>query len=417
MEERVTALYAASSGEFYDAPGFGALGRSGDDWRDLTPNDLVPLPEGADLMFLPQRRAVGRDRAGRAVPLPGSAVSAILPAGYTRLYLPAFQREKKAAALPLYGYTAVALYRDRLYAAAIRTDENDLWNPKHYNTHALKRCVRETMAALPNNRLVDHLAHCALTYHCCTAQNLFYHRWEAGIPASPACNANCLGCISLQPAECCPSPQERIKFAPTAEEMAAIGTYHLSTAPKAIVSFGQGCEGEPSLAAETIAESIRLMRAKTTAGQINMNSNAGYTAGIKKIVDAGLDSLRVSMISADSANYASYYRAQYALEEVKASIRYALENKVYVSLNLLYFPGFNDRMDEAAAWRSFLRELPVQMIQVRNLNLDPDVFWGIVSRSAEPSLGTKRFLRFLQETDPRLVLGSFSHYRGNNILE
>ena len=131
-----------------------------------------------------------------------------------------------------------------------------------------------------------------------------------------------------------------------AEEIAVLGIYYLSLALEGIVSFGQGCEGEPSLAADTIAESIRRIRAQTTAGQINMNSNAGYTAGIKKIVDAGLDSLRVSIISADSANYAAYYRSQYALEAVKDSLRYALEKKVYVSLNLLYFPGFSDRVDE-----------------------------------------------------------------------
>lgn len=411
MGERITALYAAPDGKIYDAPGIVALGRSGETWRDLTPEDLIPLPEGADLMFLPERRAVGRDRAGALMSLPGQAVSAILPAGYTRIYLPAFQRKKRAAVLPLYGYTAVALYRNQLYTAAIRTDNDDFWNPKHYNTRGLKKRIQQTKAALPDNRLIEHLARCALVYHCCTAQNLFYHRWEAGLPASPVCNANCLGCISLQPAECCPSPQERIKFSPTMKEIAALGIYHLSSAPEAIVSFGQGCEGEPSLAADTVAESIRRIRARTTAGQINMNSNAGDTMGIKKIVDAGLDSLRVSIISANSANYATYYRAQYTLDAVKASLRYALEKKVYVSLNLLYFPGFNDRADEAAAWCDFLRELPVQMVQVRNLNLDPDVFWGSVPHTNDKALGTRRFLRLLQDENPHLFIGSFSHYR------
>lgn len=412
MKEEITALFAAKNGEIYDAPGFGALGRYGDACVPIAPEDLLLLPEGADLMFLPKRRAIGRDRRGQIVPLPGGAVSAILPAGYTRTHLPAFRREKKAAVLPLYGYTAVALYRGQIHAAAVRTDDSEVWNPKQYNTRGLKKRVQETLAALSDNRLAAHLAHCALTYHCATAQNLFYHRWEAGLPASPVCNANCLGCISLQPAECCPSPQARIEFAPTAEEIAALGVYHLSSAAEAIVSFGQGCEGEPSLAADTIADSIRLMRVKTKRGQINMNSNAGYTAGIKKIVDAGLDAMRVSIISADSANYAAYYRANYALDEVKASIRYALEKKVYVSLNLLYFPGFNDREDEAAAWRAFLRDLPVQMIQVRNLNLDPDVFWDIVPKTTEKALGTRRFLRLLQEENPHLVIGSFSHYHG-----
>lgn len=411
MGETITALLATANGEIYDAPGYSALGRSGDTLLDLTPQDLIPLPEGADLMFLPGRRAVGKNRAGDIVSLDGRPVSAILPAGYTRVYLPAFQRTKNAAVLPLYGYTAVALYRDRLYAAALRTDRSDFWNPKYYNTRSLKKRIRQTKEALPDNRLVDHLAHCSLEYHCCTAQNLFYRRWEAGIPTSPVCNANCLGCISLQPSECCPSPQERIKFSPTPEEVSAVGIYHLKAAPEAIVSFGQGCEGEPSLAAETIAESIRCIRARTDKGQININTNAGYTPSIRKIIDAGLDSMRVSIISAREGNYAAYYRAQYVLSDVKESIRYALEKKVYVSLNLLYFPGFTDRADESEAWRGFLNELPVQMIQVRNLNLDPDMFWDIVPPSTGKSLGTRRFLRLLEDARPRLDIGSFSHYR------
>ena len=121
--------------------------------------------------------------------------------------------------------------------------------------------------------------------------------------------------------------------------------------------------------------------------------------------------MRVSIISAQEENYAAYYRAQYFLSDVKESIRYALEKKVYVSLNLLYFPGFNDRIDESEAWRGFLRELPVQMIQVRNLNLDPDMFWDIVPPSRRKTLGTRRFLRLLEDARPRLDVGSFSHYR------
>ena len=75
---------------------------------------------------------------------------------------------------------------------------------------------------------------------------------------SRACLLYTSGCISLQPAECCPSPQERIKFRPTPEEIAEVGIYHLSVAPDGIISFGQGCEGEPSLAADNIAAGIKL---------------------------------------------------------------------------------------------------------------------------------------------------------------
>lgn len=406
----ITALYADEDGEIFDAPGIGAVGRFGDEIRPLTPNDLIPLPDGADLMYLPDRQAVGTDGEGNILALTGQAVSAILPAGYTRTLMPGFRLMENAGRLPLYGYTAVAVYKDELYAAAIYTDENHKWNPENYNTPDLKKLVKRVKKDLPGNPLVEHLANCSLEWHCCTAENLFYRRWECGIPTSPVCNANCLGCISLQPAECCPSPQERIRFRPTPEEIAQIGIYHLTAAPEGIISFGQGCEGEPSLEADNISGGIRLIRQQTTKGQININTNAGYTDGIKKIVDAGLDTMRVSIISALPASYQAYYRSRYKLENVKESIRYALDHGIYVSLNMLYFPGFNDRQEELSAWEDFFRELPVQMIQVRNLNIDPDAFMEIMPEAKEKPVGTRNFLAVLHRKFPKMVIGSFSHY-------
>ena len=410
QQDMIYALYADENGEIFDAPGMGAVGRFGDEIRPLTPEDLIPLPDSADLMYLPDRQALGVDEEGNILPLTGQAVSAILPAGYTRTLLPGFQLMEEASQLPLYGYTAVAVYQDQLYAAAIYTDENHKWDPENYNTPDLKKLVKRVKKDLPDNPLVEHLANCSLEWHCCTAENLFYRRWECGIPTSPVCNANCFGCISLQPAECCPSPQERIKFRPTPEQIAQIGLYHLQTAPEGIISFGQGCEGEPSLAAVNISQGIRLIRQQTDKGQININTNAGYTEGIRQIVDAGLDTMRVSIISALPESYAAYYRSSYQLENVKESIRYALDKGIYVSLNMLYFPGFNDRAEELAGWLEFFRELPVQMIQVRNLNIDPDAFLEIMPEVQGEILGTKAFLTKLHQEFPDMVIGSFSHY-------
>lgn len=410
MSDMITAVYADEDGNILDAPGMLGMGRIGSENVLLKPDDLIKLPDSADLMLMPDHLAVGQTADGEVMPISGLAVAAILPAGYTRTYLPAYERAEEAARLPLYGYTAVVVYKDELYCAAIYTDENDKWDPVHYNTKELKNLVKRTKKDLPNNRIVEQVGGCSLNWHCCTAQNLFYRRWECGIPTSPVCNANCFGCISLQPAECCPSPQERIKFKPTPEEIAEVGIYHLSVAPDGIISFGQGCEGEPSLAADNIAAGIKLIRAKTKKGQINMNSNVGWTEGVKKIIDAGLDSLRVSIISAREEGYDAYYRASYHLNNVKESIRYALDKGVYVSLNLLYFPGFNDREEELAAWQAFFRELPVQMIQVRNLNIDPDAFLAIMPPRQGRILGTKHFFKILHEEFPQLIIGSFSHY-------
>ena len=410
MKDIITALYADENGEIFDMPTVEGVGRIGNDIVKLKSEDLIKLPDSADLMFLPNRQAVGFDKNGNLKKIKGQAVSAILPAGYTRTHLPAFEREKICQMLPLYGYTAVVLYRDDLYTTAIYTDENQKWVPIYYNTRELKKLVKHVKKDLPKNRIVEQVANCSLKWHCCTAQNLFYRRWEAGIPTSPVCNAQCLGCISLQPAECCPSPQSRINFKPTVEEIAEVGLYHLETAPDAIISFGQGCEGEPSLAADNISEAIKIIRSKTELGQINMNSNAGFTEGVKKIIDAGLDSIRVSIISANDKSYDSYYKAAYKLNNVKESIKYALAKNVYVSLNMLYFPGFNDREEELEDWIKFFEELPLQMIQVRNLNIDPDVFLKTMPKQQGKFFGTKEFLKTLKSKFNNLQIGSFSHY-------
>ena len=234
----LTSLFADERGEIFDAPGWGALGQSGKEIVSCNKAELIPLPPGSELMYLPGRTAMGIKRQSPA-PMGRSrqAVAAILPVSYTRLLLPAYEKTAGAPVLPLFGYTAAAWGQGKIWVAATRSDENSKWDPAKYNGRDLSRRIAAVRKDLPENRLVDHLAHCSLEWHCCTAQNLFYRRWEAGIPTSPVCNANCLGCISLQPSECCPSPQSRIQFTPTAEEVSAIATYHLGTAPDAIISF------------------------------------------------------------------------------------------------------------------------------------------------------------------------------------
>lgn len=414
----ITALYADERGEIYDAPGYRAVAGVGSLIAELKLEDMIPLPEGAELMYLPGRPAL-MARKGKIAPVATTllAVAAMLPVGYTRTHLPAFTKNEGAPLLPLYGYTAVALHKGQIVVAAVKTSDNDKWHPHKYNTPALERKIAAVQQELGQNRLVDHLAQCSRQWHCCTAQNLFYRRWECGIPVSPACNADCLGCISLQPSECCPSPQSRIAFAPTADEVAAIGSYHLAHSPEGIVSFGQGCEGEPSLAAPVIADSIRLIRAVTAKGMINMNTNGGYTTGIRHIADAGIDSMRVSMISARETTHKAYYRANYTVADVRNSIMYAKSKGIHISINMLLFPGLNDRPEELAAWQEFINATGVDMIQLRNLNMDPDWLLAVMPPEQDRPVGIRSFLRNLGDACPQVELGSFTRYRFREVLK
>ena len=60
----VTALYADEDGNILDIPGLGAMGRIGSQEVPLKPENLIPLPPGSDLMFMPGRQAVGYSSDG-----------------------------------------------------------------------------------------------------------------------------------------------------------------------------------------------------------------------------------------------------------------------------------------------------------------------------------------------------------------
>ncbi|MGE5454262.1 MAG: radical SAM protein, partial [Methylocystaceae bacterium] len=342
----------------------------------------------------------------------GWSVAALLPQGYTRVLLPAGVSVPERAELPLFGYTAVGMQRGKFYVAAIPTDKDYKWNPAQFSSLKLPELVAELKATLPGNSIVNQLAHCALEYGCFTAQNIFYHRWEGGIPTTQACNARCLGCLS-EAHSIVASPQCRLTKPPSVNEISELGRYHLGS-PEAIISFGQGCEGEPSLNGELLAEAVDLMRRSTNQGTININTNAGYFKGISKLVDAGLDSMRVTMFSCHPETYGHYHQPNYNFADVEAAVDYAVANRVQVAINLLVFPGFTDTEGQYIALNEFIDRHQVAMVQMRNLNLDPETMLRHFP-PREAAFGMVELIERLQEDWPGLSIGSYSHpYQRNN---
>jgi pyruvate-formate lyase-activating enzyme len=335
-------------------------------------------------------------------------VAALLPQGFTRTLLPATVGSGQENPLPLFGYSAVGFKDGRIWVAAVQSDEHRKWHPVYYNTEGLPARINKKLKMFPDNRIVRQLAHCSLQYSCYTAQNLFYQRWEAGLPTMTACNADCLACISESHAGI-DSPQNRLQFQPSVQEIAELGLEHLAKAREGIISFGQGCEGEPALNAAALAPAVRQIRLNTGRGTININTNAGYTEGIKAICDAGLDAMRVTIFSTREGNYNYYHRPRnYRLQDVSESILYAGEMGVQVSLNLLVFPGFTDREDEIESLLDFLQVHPVNMVQLRNLNVDPGLLFSGLPPGGEV-WGINSFIKALQQEMPSIKIGSYTH--------
>ncbi|HLZ23172.1 MAG TPA: radical SAM protein [Ktedonobacterales bacterium] len=380
--------------------------------RPLQIADLIPLPDDTTLSMLPNRLSVGLDASGDRAVIPerqGWALAALLPIGFTRTRLPAYEKTPATEPLPFFGYTAIAGWRGRLYVAAVRTDNPARWAPSSFDVRRLERLVQQRIAAEPHNRVLRQHAHCALDYHCPTASNIFLHRWEGAVAVSAGCNARCVGCISKQEEELLVSPQDRLLFVPSVDEIVAVAITHLEHAPDAILSFGQGCEGEPLLQARLIERAIRAIRARTLQGTININTNASQPRALQRLYDAGLDTIRASTISARPETYNPYYRPiGYSLDDVKRSLILARDAGVYSSINLLCYPGYVDAEDEAEALVAFLRETGVRLVQLRNLNIDPEVFLPRVPRPAGHPLGIPNLIALLKRELPDVEIGNFS---------
>jgi len=407
-------LYSDGKGHIFEDRSLFATGRSGWDALGVPDEDWIALPDGGSLYELPGRRAIGIDclSGEMRLCLKGWAVAAFIPPAHTGLYLAAYESAPDAPTLPLFCYTAAGWQDDVFYVPAVRIEQDIRQECAGYKDEKIAAGSKKLLEAYPENRLVRHLMdNCCSTYKCPAARNLALGRWECPVPTSPACNANCIGCISFQPQEeSIPSTQDRLNFRPMAEEIVEFTVPHLQTAPYPIVSFGQGCEGEPLLMWETIAESIVEIRKHTNRGSININTNGSRPDAVRVLCEAGLNSIRVSTNSARKHIYESYYRPNnYAFEDIVESLKIVGKYGGWTSINYFIFPGMTDSIDEYEALRKLISETGLRMIQWRNFNIDPDWYLKKIGvQQTGECMGVSQLMELIQEEFPKLKFGYFN---------
>lgn len=414
-------VFSDPEGRIYDHPTLFMAAQSGTEKLPGDADPLSPLPEGSQLFSLPGRYPVGwnpeskdfvtvRDTVIDGHRVSCTAVAAFLAPGYLRFLLPATHLANERPVLPLWAYGAVGWREDGFWVSGICLDSNPHWHPKSFaNDKELRPLVSDFLRRHPRNRLLQHLSHCALGYHCFAAKNVFYQRWEAPLPTSPSCNAGCLGCLSFQPTESCKASHQRISFVPTVEEIVQVALPHMKKAEAPIVSFGQGCEGEPLLQDHLLERSIATLRERTTTGTINVNTNGSLPQVVERLAHAGLDSIRITLASTTPKHYTHYHQPRgYRFEDVVESIRRAKARDIYISLNLLVFPGFTDQEDEINSLVRLVRETGVDMIQMRNLNIDPEWYLRGLGNLKTRGIGIASMLDRLRQTLPHLTIGYFN---------
>ena len=422
----LTALVANQAGEIFELDGYAAIGMAGPLLEPLTRAQTCSMPYGSELMYLPDRKPVllnintGLLETLRENPyLPGEIIYPVAvfnSPGYIITRVSAYREATPAQTLPLFSYGAVGWHQESFRSAVVLVDPEPRQDLRRMQPKDVVAGVERMRKQMPGNRLRAHLEKCALTYGCPAGKNFFLGRYEAPLPAAKQCNAHCMGCLSLQKNSDIPHSQDRIAFTPSPQEIAEVALAHIRRVKRSVVSFGQGCEGDPLLAADVIEPAIRRIRRQTAEGTINMNTNGSLPANLECLFDAGLDSVRISMNSVRAKCYDAYFRPKgYSFADVLKSIDMALTHKKFVGINYLNCPGFSDTPWEVDALVRFLEKHPIHMIQWRNLNFDPIRYWkemDAVATHGEP-IGMGKVLNRIRRQFPKLKFGYFNPPKEN----
>ena len=415
----VTALVADQQGATLELKGYAAVGMAGSSLVPLSIDNTINMPYGGELMFLPDRKPVVYNIEKDAFETlrenpyaPGEPlfpVAAFNSPGYVVSYVSAYKENRDAGHLPLFSYAAIGWINGKFRSSVIQVDKERRQDLRLMRKEDVICGINKMRKKMPSNRLREHLEKCALQYGCPAGKNFFLGRYEAPLPTSGSCNARCWGCLSLQTTAEISNSQDRISFTPSPEEIAEVAIEHIKGVKRSVVSFGQGCEGDPLMAAKVIEPAIRMIRSATAGGTINMNTNGSRPDVLEKLLKAGLDSVRISINSFRDECYNAYFRPHgYTFLDVKKSFDVAMGRGKFVSINYLNCPGFTDTPEEVRALIDFIKEHPINMIQWRNLNYDPVKYLKLINKKPSMPLGMQNILRQIRENFPNLKYGYFN---------
>lgn len=370
--------------------------------------DGLPLPPDASVISV-DREAVAATRSGRPRALGSGrlAAAALLPAGYVRTQLPLYEDATDRADLAARPYTAVAADESgTLVAAAVQVDRDPTHDAGAYQNADVAARVAAGLRAHPGDRLVRQLARCAREYRCRGAANAFFGRWECALPIAAPVNEHAPAAVAPH-RDGDAEPTEPAAFHPSTEELAASATEHVARGGT-LLSFGRACEGEPLLAAREVADAITAIRAATRDGTIHLETNGSVPGGLRRLANAGLESITIRLASALASTYEALHGPQgYRFPDVRATLRLAADIRLAVNVLILVHPGITDRDDELDALVALVSELPEgSAVLLRDLHSDPLRALALLPRGGAPA-GVGVALERLRHELPHARLGAF----------
>ncbi len=356
------SVHTDRTGRVYVSDDHRASGWNGSEHVPL--DEVIPIPQGTRLVPLVRdAEAFGRDGRMRAIGRGRTALSAILPAGYTRLLFPSYGEERAEPPLALLPYTAVgAAPGGDLVVAAVR---HSAAAPSPIEVADAPGVIQGALRSWPGNDLVRQLVRCAREHECLAARAALADGSELPVPIGALTAEQPTLPIAMRsgyPG----TPTEQATLHPTANEIA-----QLVSSPVTRISFGRACDGDPLLAIRPMEEALTLLRARHPDVELHIETTGCSTTALRRLIDAGVTSVTIRFASAMPDTYRALHGpVAHEWSEVRASIALAAE-RARLTLALLLLPGVSDRPAEADAIVGLIGDLPGGVLELRDLGADP----------------------------------------------
>ncbi|HEV2009647.1 MAG TPA: hypothetical protein VGS17_01290 [Candidatus Limnocylindria bacterium] len=378
------AVHSDRSGRVFVSADYGATALDGREPVGL--DRAIPLPDGAELVPLADRAAIGLDRRGlpRSLGAARWAVSAILPPGHARTHLPAIDAASDVAPLDPLPYAAVAAdAAGALVVAAVA-----LAPSAAIATEDVGAAINRRLRAEPSNMLLRQLARCAREYRCAAARNAFVGRGECALPLGAPANDEAAPLVALRRRDE-RAPLEPLKLRIPAGDTAAVAVAHFAAGGTS-VSFGHACEGEPLDLVREVADVITQVRGQRSDGEIVLRTSGSSSAALGRAADAGLDRVAVRLASAHGPTYERVHRpVGFRWTDVRATLREAAARRLAITVELLSLPGLTDRESEVETLVALLGELLAGTeLRITDLAADPYALLARVPGDATIGMAT-----------------------------
>src|SRR5581483_915921 len=104
---------------------------------------------------------------------------------------------------------------------------------------------------------------------------------------------------------------------------------------------------------------------------------------------------------------------RYSLADVRECLRLASSNGLFTSVNLLTFPGVTDDAAEVGAMLDMLTTTGTELVQLRNLNIDPEQLFASMDGLDFEPIGIRAMAQRFKSAG--LAIGSYTHTRSQGL--